>query len=861
MSEQTDLQAPDIDPETGWNRRMVEQMAESIRLAHEINPRSWCIHTWNDQPILSVGFVTSGSVGPVTPYGLVIASDELDPAQAAMVDHLKDARTYRDRPWAVYVLVPKDECEETLILLKRPHEAAISRMAAEVKSIAHRWKDHREDFRREFERILGQPLPEPAYVTDSSAPSEIHQFVSTKRYWKISPGSYASEWDTFRDRGLIAMHWSDDAIDLSTLPTEEAEFKSFLAQQTDIGLIGRSSLWNLTHQMKVGDRFLAYGNKAVVGHGTIEGPYVYADDDFKYRHRRPVNWKSTEARSIDGLSSALQNKLMRNATLIELTEPEFLQAIGESAGIDPQAGLPLLTVVQSNFASHGLHYTDTQVATFYTALQTKGFVVLSGISGTGKSKIAQGFVEMLPVGSAAQQHWRVDPELVIALTVKPYMRKYRRVIIPIKQVDLLPAMEPGTSGEVRLRIDGASASGRLESRIHSAGGVIRILYFHGEVGNAIEQLSLDQPLYLNPIYDEDGESLDHIQIITEPELLPEDVSTFETNEEASNHLFLSARPDWRDSTSLLGYYNPLTQTYEWTDFLHFLLRAAESHKAKDGLAWFVILDEMNLAHVEYYFADLLSVIESGRDEHGMSREPIRLTFPDTLVDNTPPTEIYLPPNLYIIGTVNMDETTHAFSPKVLDRAFTIELTDVDFSAYPGNPNGATPDVTEAAKTQLLKAFTRGGRFAIVDKDEIRQIVEARPEIRQWLQSLNTELMRDRFHFGFRVFDEIAQFVHNADANEMLTFEEAFDHAVFMKVLPKFTGSRARLLSPLLSVLAWAIAPDAPDPKAVNEAFLKLLEESDHGGATLSADAMFPHVASRALQMLETLEMDGFVSFG
>jgi hypothetical protein len=81
------------------------------------------------------------------------------------------------------------------------------------------------------------------------------------------------------------------------------------------------------------------------------------------------------------------------------------------------------------------------------------------------------------------------------------------------------------------------------------------------------------------------------------------------------------------------------------------------------------------------------------------------------------------------------------------------------------------------------------------------------------------------------------------------------------VLPKFTGSRARLLSPLLSVLAWAIAPDAPDPKAVNEAFLKLLEESDHGGATLSADAMFPHVASRALQMLETLEMDGFVSFG
>ncbi len=157
----------------------------------------------------------------------------------------------------------------------------------------------------------------------------------------------------------------------------------------------------------------------------------------------------------------------------------------------------------------------------------------------------------------------------------------------------------------------------------------------------------------------------------------------------SNSLFLSVRPDWRDSTSLLGYYNPLTETYEWTDFLRFLLRARDNYKAngKDALAWFVILDEMNLAHVEYYFADLLSIIESGRDDDGWSREPIRLTYPDAKTDNPPPHEIHLPPNLYIIGTVNMDETTHAFSPKVLDRAFTIELTDVDFSGLPARIPG------------------------------------------------------------------------------------------------------------------------------------------------------------------------------
>lgn len=69
----------------------------------------------------------------------------------------------------------------------------------------------------------------------------------------------------------------------------------------------------------------------------------------------------------------------------------------------------------------------------------------------------------------------------------------------------------------------------------------------------------------------------------------------------------------------------------------------KSYESKDGLAWFVILDEMNLAHVEYSFADLLSVIESGRDDEGWTKEPLRLTYPDTLDDEVPPHELKLPP--------------------------------------------------------------------------------------------------------------------------------------------------------------------------------------------------------------------------
>jgi 5-methylcytosine-specific restriction protein B len=203
----------------------------------------------------------------------------------------------------------------------------------------------------------------------------------------------------------------------------------------------------------------------------------------------------------------------------------------------------------------GFHFTPEQVTAFYAALKTKGFVILSGLSGTGKTKLAQLFAELLCPCEKCQK---------------------------------------------------------------------------GEGHNVCDKCT---------------------------------------------HLFLSVRPDWRDSKALLGYYNPLTERYESTPLREFLLRAAKDYDQNKSNAqpYFVILDEMNLAHVEYYFADFLSVLESGRDEKGWTKESLRLER----IGNLP-----LPPNLYIIGTVNIDETTYMFSPKVLDRAFTLEFREVDFSDYP-----------------------------------------------------------------------------------------------------------------------------------------------------------------------------------
>lgn len=339
--------------------------------------------------------------------------------------------------------------------------------------------------------------------------------------------------------------------------------------------------------------------------------------------------------------------------------------------------------------------------------------------------------------------------------------------------------------------------------------------------------------------------------------------------DASNCLFIPVRPDWRDSKSLLGYFNPLSATYEWTPFLRLLLQAAQSYRARDGLAWFVILDEMNLARVEYYFADLLSVLESGRDDEGWTREPLRLHYPEDAEGDLPPRALYLPPNVYVIGTVNMDETTHAFSPKVLDRAFTLELSHVDFADYPAvRVAGTLTALSDDERRALLLDFTQEGAFARIDKEGIGAYVAAHSNVRTRLQGLNQLLQPYNLHFGYRVFDEIVSFLAAAERNGMFAREgngrdnlDTLDAAALMKVLPKFHGSRARLEGPLRAVAAWCLDPDAPACNTINQAFQyrELDANSDNELAALSY--VLPRTAERVRRMLHALVTDGFAAAG
>jgi len=221
---------------------------------------------------------------------------------------------------------------------------------------------------------------------------------------------------------------------------------------------------------------------------------------------------------------------------------------------------------------------------------------------------------------------------------------------------------------------------------------------------------------------------------------------------------VAVRPDWTDPSGLLGYVNAITDppSFQGAETLRLIL-AADADRSRP---YFLCLDEMNLARVEHYFAPFLSAMEGDAADlalHGQSEA----------IDNVDP-RIAWPTNLFIFGTVNMDESTYPFSDKVLDRAFTFEFWDVDLKSW------ADAKKASGASETLLN------------------------EVASLLQSLYDCLYPARRHFGYRSADEI---LHYCEAcSDTLPIAEALDSAVLMKILPRVRGDDSGPLSDALTKL-------------------------------------------------------------
>ena len=285
---------------------------------------------------------------------------------------------------------------------------------------------------------------------------------------------------------------------------------------------------------------------------------------------------------------------------------------------------------------------------------------------------------------------------------------------------------------------------------------------------------------------------------------------------------VSIGADWTNREPLLGYPNALKSgeyVMPESGVLQLLMRANED----PSKPYFLILDEMNLSVVERYFADFLSAMESG--------EPIKLWDGNEEV----PAEIKLPKNVFIIGTINVDETTYMFSPKVLDRANVIEfkIAPDEMDKYLGKKVNINLKAGYSACADMAVDFVNKANSQ-VEKDEKNKDV---------LLSFFKELKKVNAVFGYRTVNEISRYLHFSDGE--LSADSAIDTAILQKLLPKLHGSRKKLVPVLTSM--WNLCLNDGVTKEIDAEF----------NAT---DFKYPESAEKIQRMYHAVLDNGFTSF-
>jgi hypothetical protein len=275
-------------------------------------------------------------------------------------------------------------------------------------------------------------------------------------------------------------------------------------------------------------------------------------------------------------------------------------------------------------------------------------------------------------------------------------------------------------------------------------------------------------------------------------------SDLEALNDSNQFRLVSVRPEWTDARDIMGYYNPLAKEgegeYIATPVLELIL---EANNQKDA-PFFLVLDEMNIAHVEYYFSDILSAMESGA--------PIKLHSKTIEIKNERSNkvlraengEVTIPENLFITGTINVDETTHEISPKVLDRAYVLKLS-CDWGLFYEKSN-----LKEVSKDKFEQLFGESGL--------IRQTAEI--------------MEKAGLAFGYRTAEDIFRYLLHGkgDSSEM-------DWLFESKILPKIKGCDTERLKKALGELA-----------------------------TLAKQQNLTNTLRHLEQMREDLEQKGFVKF-
>ena len=313
--------------------------------------------------------------------------------------------------------------------------------------------------------------------------------------------------------------------------------------------------------------------------------------------------------------------------------------------------------------------------------------------------------------------------------------------------------------------------------------------------------------------------------------------------ENGRYKLVSVRPDWSDSSDLFGHVD-LNGKFVPGAIIDFIKKAELDNRNP----YFLCLDEMNLARVEYYLSDILSVIETRELKDGQVVTDPLLSANAYGTDKDAAGKygtLRIPENLYIISTVNMDETTFPFSRKVLDRANTIEFSTVDFLS------GFNSTSVEVKPLNLGNDFMKAEYVFFKQCESEKDFTD---KLCVELQEINKVLEKANAHVGYRVRDEIAFYMLNNKKAELLSEDEAFDNEIMQKILPRIQGSSVAVKNMLCELFKHCAGEYESYQTESDDISSKMFK------AAQKTECKYKKSAEKIAYMVRRFEEDGFTAY-